>query len=115
MKKNIPYLSTFIALLLTFGCSSDSEDLNDIGDLENKVSYTTDIKGIIGPNCNSCHGAVLQNGAPSSLNNYNAVKNAVESLNLIVRIENGSMPPDGNLTQAQINLIKKWKSDGYLE
>jgi len=79
------------------------------------ITYTNSIRSIVNSNCISCHGSTPSNGAPMSLTTYTEVKNATQNRGLITRIENGTMPPSGNLSTSQIQLFKDWKSDGYLE
>ena len=102
-----------LSLFFVYACSSDSDD--DMTPVEDKITYTANIKSIINGNCNSCHGSPVTNGAPMSLTDYNSVKTAVQSQNLISLVENGFMPPAGNLTATQIQLIKDWQADGLLE
>ena len=119
--KNLILCFSIIALL--FNCSSSSSD--DLSgpnpdpdpDPMAKVTYDADIKSIIDNNCIQCHGNPPTQGAPSSFTTFTQVKNGVN--NIISRIKSTSnrMPPSPNspLSQAQIDLIEKWKDDGLLE
>ena len=100
-----------------YACSSDESDdpiLNnpDPEPVSTQVTYAT-VAVIMSGNCNSCHGATPSSGAPMSLTSLTEVKEAIESRNLIGRIENGSMPPNGSLSSTQINNIKAWQAQGF--
>ena len=110
MKKFVFYFGgILLSTVFLYSCSSDSDDDPNM----NSVTYSTNVKAIIDGNCLGCHGNPTANGAPMSLITYTQVKEAVENRNLIGRIENGSMPPAGALTSAQIQLIKNWQSGGF--
>ncbi|MBM3178614.1 MAG: hypothetical protein FJZ78_11480 [Bacteroidetes bacterium] len=74
------------------------------------VSFATEIKPILQARCVSCH---------SEFSDYTSVKNKVDViLNRVQREPTaaGFMPQGGNpLTQAQIDLIKKWKAEGLAQ
>lgn len=115
MKKTYILSILFLAFIIS-SCSSGSED-PILDPLPNSnVTYTATIKQIIDNNCISCHADPPVNGAPTSLNTYQNVKDAVMSSNLIARVENGSMPPQGaDLTATQVQSIKDWQSGGFKE
>ena len=118
MKKTI--LLSAILLTFIFGaCSNDSDD-----DMTpppppppppNNVTYANTVKAIIDSNCINCHGNPPTNNAPMSLTTFDDVKNSVQSRSLIVRIENGTMPPSGSLSTSQIQAIKDWQTGGFLQ
>lgn len=74
------------------------------------VSFGVDVKPILQARCVSCHG---------EFSDYAAVKNKVDQILNRIQLEPTSalfMPKGGNpLTQAQIDLIKKWKADGLAQ
>jgi hypothetical protein len=75
------------------------------------ISYQNSISNIITNNCASasCHGG---NQSP----NLTTLSNIQNSANRIkVRTGNGTMPPSGGLTQAQIEAIACWVDDGALD
>jgi len=113
MKKLI-LLAGVLLMFFSVSCSSDSDD-DDIIDPPTTITYTNTIRGIVSGNCNSCHGSTPTNGAPMSLTTYDNVKESVQNRNLITRIENGTMPPNGNLSAAQIQSFKTWQSEGFVE
>lgn len=114
--KKLLFLTSLFLILFVVSCSSDSDDDDIIIDPPTPtITYTNTIKSIMSGNCTGCHGNPPTNNAPMPLTTYANVKDATENGNLITRIENGTMPPNGNLTAAQISNIKTWKANGYLE
>ena len=82
-----------------------------------KVRYEQNIKPIMDAHCSQggCHDGVSQ---PPSLISYGTVKSGVSDGQVICRIEgqcNQRMPIGRPLSQATIDTIIKWKSDGYCE
>ena len=111
--KKIHSISLIVLILSVFvSCSSDSDDMEEVPTV---VTYTNSVKNIINGNCLNCHGTPPTNGAPTSLTTYDEVKTAVQSKNLIGRIESGNMPPNGSLSNSQITAIKNWQAGGFIE
>ena len=110
-------LMTIVFLaIVSVSCSSDSDDgpMDPIDPmLDTSVTYSGTVKAIVDSNCISCHGDPLANGAPMPLLSFDNVQEAVQNRNLIGRIENGSMPPNGNLTAAQILAVKGWEAGNF--
>ena len=81
-----------------------------------KITYEADVKNIIFNNCTTCHGNTTPQ-AGLSLTTYQQVKNSAENGNLIARMNNSSnpMPPNGKLIQSILDIIDRWKADGFLE
>lgn len=101
-----------LLIFVVTSCSSDSDDMtNPIED----VTYSGTVKNIIDGNCLGCHTEPPVNGAPMSLVTYQNVKDAVTGRGLIGRVENGTMPPNGTLSAAQVQAIKDWESGGFLD
>lgn len=103
---------------IAMGCSNNSTaDLLEPSPV-GIVSYARDIKPIIDNNCLGCHKSPPENGAPMSLANYEALKDAITNRPLIDRISReqgaeGMMPLGGTrLPQSSINLIALWKAQG---
>ena len=99
-------------------CVSDSEsDLTE--PIPIKISYNNDVKPIIQSNCLFCHTNPPQNGAPMSLVTLLDVRNAIENRGLLDRISRpqgapGMMPNGGTrLPQTSIDIITKWRDDGF--
>jgi uncharacterized membrane protein len=83
------------------------------------ISYTKNVKSIIDGNCVSCHSSG-RSAAFRPLTTYAEVKAAVESAGLLNRIQlqsgqQGLMPQGGRMSQANIDLIVKWNTDGLKE
>jgi len=114
MKKLLALLTSLLLLIFIVSCSSDSDDDDDLVDPPS-ITYTNTIKSIMSGNCNNCHGNPTTNSAPMSLTTYANVKDATINRGLITRVEDGTMPPSGNLSATQISNIKTWKSNGYIE
>ncbi len=92
----------------------------DVEPLPEIVTYQ-EVKPIINNVCLSCHSNPPQNGAPMPLLNYDNVKDAVLSRDLLNKIsknegEDGLMPLGGpRLPQSSIDLIFQWNENGLLE
>ncbi len=119
--KKLSFIS-IIALLIT-GCTYTSPDdfMTDSEPLpEGNITYTEHVKTIIDNNCINCHSMPPVNGAPMALVNYNQVKSAVQSRDLLGLISTQDlsevMPLGGpRLPQNLINIIVQWEIDGLLE
>ncbi|REE83119.1 hypothetical protein BX611_0399 [Lutibacter oceani] len=113
MKKLLALTGLFLLFIFT-SCSSNSDDDDiTIDPPTSTITYTNTISAIISGNCTGCHGSTPTNNAPMSLTSYADVKSAIETRGLIGRIENGTMPPNGNLTATQIQNIKTWQANGF--
>ena len=125
MKKTI---ALTIILLASLASCSDSDTYQDIEtppttgtpDPEPvaKISYTKNVKSIIDTKCISCH-QTGKSAAFRPLTTYAEVKAAVENAGLLNRIqlqngEQGIMPQGGRMSQTNIDLIKKWNTDGLI-
>lgn len=83
------------------------------------LTYNKDVKSIIDANCISCH-ASGRSAAFRPLTTFAQVKAAVESAGLLSRIQlqsgqQGLMPQGGRMSQANIDVIVKWNTDGLKE
>lgn len=83
------------------------------------VTYTKNVKSIIDANCIGCHQSGRSAGF-RPLTTYAEVKAAVENAGLLGRIQlqngqQGIMPQGGRMSQANIDLIVKWNTDGLKE
>ena len=117
--KKLFFLVSILALVSS--CSHDSEEvLYGLCDTE-VISYAAIVEPIIQTNCNSgCHSGENPSGA-LYLNSYETIKSNAENMGndgLINRIErtsgSGVMPPQGRLTQCQIDQIIAWVEQGAL-
>lgn len=125
MKKAI----AFAILLAALTSCSDSDTYQDIETPRDTVtpnpdpaatfSYTKNAKAIIDANCIGCHQSGRSAGF-RPLTTYAEVKAAVESAGLLNRIQlqtgqQGIMPQAGRMSQANIDIILKWNTDGLKE
>lgn len=109
MNKRILYLFSFTLVFVS--CSS--EDSGIIQDVKGDGGYAQTIKTIIDGSCLGCHTDPPTSNAPMPLIALENVKEAIQNRELIDRIEDGSMPPNGNLSAEEINAIKAWELGGF--
>lgn len=117
MKK---YLSILLLTYFLQSCESDTyESVSKPTVFPSKVTYNANIKSIIDGNCIVCHS---DGGMASfrTFTTYNDVKEAVQTTNLLDRIqrqngEPGQMPKTGRMSQDKIDMILQWRKDGLLE
>lgn len=76
-------------------------------------SWADDIQPIVNTNCSyaGCHSA--NSAVRQPLTNYNEMKSAIENWNLRNRVNNGSMPPAGNMSEADKQKLLDWIDAGY--
>jgi hypothetical protein len=105
---------------MLYSCDSTTyESLEGATDTLDKVTYNANVKTIIDDNCIVCHSSAgMASFRP--FNTYSQVKEAVQTTNLLDRIqrqngETGQMPKTGRMPQQKIDLILQWNSDGLLE
>ena len=88
-----------------------------------QVDYETQIQTIFNNSCTSCH--IYGHNSGLNLTTYSATMTGGTSGAAVVagdhansllwqRVENGSMPPSGNLSSDQINLVAQWIDEGAL-
>ncbi len=117
--KGIKIISVLFIISLIHSCASDSsEDFTD--PIPDMVNYTNHVKPIISSNCISCHNSNANPIAPFPLETYDEVRDKTENENLLARIQlpDGAtliMPPSGKMSQTKIDIILKWKNQGYKE
>ena len=112
--KNFQIISGLLLLAVIVSCSSDSAgDGDPQPPVVLDVTYAKNVKPIIDASCISCHNNPPINSAPMPLTTYDNVKDAVTGRSLIARVEDGSMPPTGNLTSIQIKVLKDWETGGF--
>lgn len=129
MKKTIAI--TILAAALTLTSCSDSDTYQDIEtppvtetptpgpNPVVTISYSKNVKAIIDANCVGCHQSGRSAGF-RPLTTYAEVKTATEGAGLLNRIQlqtgqQGIMPQAGRMSQANIDLIVKWNTDGLKE
>ena len=90
--------------------------------LAQQVDYQTQIQPIFNQNCTNCHGS----SGGLALANYDQLMSGGNSGDLVIpgdyqnsilwqRIDSGEMPPGGNISNAQLELIETWIMQGALE
>ncbi|BDU26206.1 MULTISPECIES: cytochrome c [unclassified Flavobacterium] len=121
MKKTI----LLTILLAALASCSDSDTVQDIEtpttptNPTTSITYSKNVKSIIDANCISCHSSG-RSAAFRPLTTFAEVKAAVENSGLLNRIQlqngqQGLMPQGGRMSQANIDLIVKWNTDGLKE
>ena len=95
------------------------------GDNSSCVNYSTEIQPIFTANCSGCHIASTRNNL--SLSNYaNIMLGNSDNGPVIIAgdhtnsllwqyVNSGTMPPSGELTSDQVNLIETWIDEGASE
>ncbi|WP_268847357.1 hypothetical protein [Flavobacterium aestivum] len=96
--------------------SCESNTYSEVGEQTSNPTYVANIKPIVSVNCISCHYGTYQF---PNLETYEGVKSACLNNNLVCRIESEScgerMPQGGKLPQSNIDLIKLWVTNGFVE
>lgn len=113
LMKKLFYL--FLAMAIT-SCTTAEVPLSEGIDPDIKITYLKDVQPIIFNNCLTCHSTINPR-AGLVLTTYLQVKNSAQNGNLIVRMNSDSnpMPQNGKLIQSSLDIIDKWKADGFLE
>lgn len=113
MKKTL-----FILIVLLNSCDSRTyEEISDNIPITTTVKYASDVKPIIEANCIVCHSAG-GSAAFQPWTRYDQVKTHIDNILDRIQRPNGDpqkMPQGGALSQPNIDIIKKWKSDGLIE
>ena len=128
MKKT--YLNFLILITFTlYNCSKDTGPVDENQATEN-ISFANDVQPIFGQSCTSCHPS-SGNLDLTAANSYNQLVNVNASGYSAKRVVPGdadnsvlykkidgsgtygsNMPLGGNLSAAQINIIKQWITEG---
>ncbi len=108
MKKKFVITATALFLL-----SCESRTYEDISVAVPNPTYNANIKPIIANNCLECH----QSKQTPHLNTYQEVRNQAETGALLCKIQGlcGIMPPTGKMPQVNVNMIKLWAEQGYIQ
>tara|TARA_B110000438_G_C15472937_1_gene503942 strand:+ start:127 stop:552 length:426 start_codon:yes stop_codon:yes gene_type:complete len=138
MKTIIVLITLFIfsceddGIMPTYGClnpSAENYEPNanvDDGSCIFQATFIDHVKPIFDSNCISCHGSVLPDG-DLNLTNYDDMMSGGDSgplLNINVsydntvlwsRIDGGGMPPLGQLSSNDLQIIKIWIEQGIPE
>ena len=117
MKKYVFIFGILISIFVASCTSRTYQELQPPITSSTVVTYNKQIKPIFEAKCSGCHGVYPQQFPP--LGNYAEIKDACENGDVICRIEGQScgevMPQTGRMIQQNIDLIKLWKTEGYLE
>ena len=113
MKKYI--ILILFAGVMIVACSRKSSPAASVP----KISYTSSVMPILQASCSPCHFA-SQGGRVASFATYDAAKMHIDQM--ITRVQLDSANPKympfkhkrPSLTSAQIDTLKRWGSDGYL-
>jgi uncharacterized membrane protein len=115
MKDLFKIIYAFVPVLILVGCETRTyEDISAEVVLPQTVTFSKDVKPIVDNNCIMCHSPGGLSGF-YPLTDYTLVKNAID--NMLDRVQRPAgdpqkMPQGGSLSQANIDLLKKWKTDG---
>ena len=117
MKKYIKLLVLLYATAVQIACESRTiQEIQPAITATTVVSYNNQIKPIIDAKCLGCHNGQSAN---PNLESYISTKDATQNGDVICRIDNQScgavMPQTGRMIQQNIDLIKLWKTQGFLE
>jgi mono/diheme cytochrome c family protein len=115
---NIPtfvFFSTVLALSLLTACDPKREYPSPTDTItgDSSITYVKSIAPMIASRCGACHISAAQGGM--SFAAYADVAATIDRI--IIRAENGTMPPSGYLplTVAQIDTLKKWRAHGKIQ
>ena len=106
-----------LVMTLMTSCANDSTD-----DLTVPppvvITFQKDVRTIMSQSCatSGCHNAAT-NTVGLTLETYAQVRNAFETRGALNRMESttNSMPPQGNLPETTLNIIRTWINNGYIE
>ncbi|MGB1296442.1 MAG: c-type cytochrome domain-containing protein [Flavobacteriales bacterium] len=94
----------------------EEPDKGTLPPIDKKITYNPDVQTIMYNNCITCHGGSVPS-AGLKLNNFADVKNSAQNGTLIQRMNADvlPMPPSGKLPAEVLQILDKWKADGFLE
>jgi uncharacterized membrane protein len=110
-----------LAALCLVACKEKRDPFTDGGQqqLPDTVSYTDHIQPLLEGHCTGCHASYRQgadrNGAPVGidLDTYSDAVASAERAN--ARIQAGTMPPSGGLSDYERGLFQRWVDQGTQE
>lgn len=110
MKKAV--LVVLLVVIVFVGSVMDSCESSTYQEISLEVTnptYSVDIAPIFSSKCVGCH---------NNLGSYVEVKDAILNRNVVCRIESKScgniMPESGRMPQSIIDMIKRWRDQGYV-
>ena len=113
MKKTLLLLTLMSLGMISISCDNDKIPAPD----ENDISFSKNVQPIFTTNCVACHDG----GIPPDLTagkSYTAIVPAyvtagdASSSDLYESLVSGYMPPDGKLSDEDINIVKNWINQG---
>ncbi|MAZ96632.1 MAG: hypothetical protein CMP53_03815 [Flavobacteriales bacterium] len=120
--KTATALLGFLFLMTASRCTSDNiEDRTGSGNFcdTSAVSFSQDIKSIIGQNCEGCHNGASASGGLNLAGHQN-IQSAALSGSIMDRVQRPlsdplSMPPNGPLSDCDQKKLTAWISEGALD
>ncbi len=109
-------LSLLASTAFLYNCNKDDDSPEEMMEAE-APTYTANIEIIMSNNCTTCHASTPTNGAPMSLVTYNQVVDAVNTRNLVSRINSTTapMPQTGRMNSTLRQTIETWVENGMPE
>jgi hypothetical protein len=111
MKINLCILVFFLSFSsLTFKSCTDKLPIPVLDCSTSPVGYDAVIKSIMDAKCNTagCH----DNNSFATFGDYTTISpSRLEQI--AVRVENGEMPPSGDISAASVDSIRCWRESGY--
>ena len=91
----------------------------DAGSSESPVTYEGQIKPVLDAHCINCHASALsggdRNGASASVNYDTYASSLANADSANEQIQQGYMPPNTPLQDAEMALFQQWLDDGLQE
>jgi hypothetical protein len=120
MKGLYIFLTVLLGISLFYSCikKNESDFVEKSISATDTVTYTKNIEAIITSYCVNCHNDNTANGG-IRLHNYQEVKKVGQSgLLYEVLVTNDPvkrMPPSGSLPASDVEAVRKWVKQGYIE
>ena len=118
--KNVPIVLVLMISALIISCNSNTYEeisgTNIAAEIVSNPTYEKNVKQIVANNCTSCHSPSSIDQQPY-LRDFNEVKGAIINGSFICRIDGTCgqiMPQSGRMSQTTIDLIKLWKTQGFV-
>ena len=111
ISKNHWSLILFILVLIGWmGCMDKLPEPSPCDNLN--ITYNDHVLNILDQNCSlsGCH-----DGQSMGLITPFSALNPARMEDIILRVNNGNMPPSGNISSADVDTLNCWKENGFLE
>lgn len=113
--KQLIAIGVVLSTVVVFSCTKKAAPGKTEAAKAPTVTYAGNVKALVQSKCTPCH-IPADGGRKASLDNYDAVKNAIADIILRVELaptERGFMPfKRPALSTEEINLLKAWKDGG---